>query len=200
MVLLKRPSNSQLSPQTCRTTKPGRLACRRLRWVQPWRVGAGERSVKLPTRPGHRSPARHASHRRPGKPGGARGMPGPDPGRRGNHDKAPRTRLKPPEVGAKHGRWLVSPARDRHPGDVIRLIIADGQRRHPGHLCRRKRRCRDRRCAFHRAEPDAGPARAGALRRAAVPAMVVTLRSRRFRLLCLAVGAIVASAVLDLRR
>src|SRR6266513_2293174 len=70
---------------------------------------------------------------------------------------SPETRVEPLAKAAKHGVQLLPPARYRHPGDVIRLIIAA----------------------------------------AAVTAVAITLRHRRFRLLASLAGvAVVAGAVL----
>ena len=62
---------------------------------------------------------------------------------------SPGTQVRPLAETAKHGARLLPPARYRHPGDVIRLIIAGlvlagsagGYRRHSCHLCR-SQRCR----------------------------------------------------------
>ena len=87
--------------------------------------------------------------------------------------KPPETHAEAPAVAAKHGGRLLPPARYRHPGDVIRLIIAGlvlagaagGYRRRPCHVCGCQRCCGDRCCAFHGGGPGAGRARAGCLRR-----------------------------------
>lgn len=38
--------------------------------------------------------------------------------------KPPETRIGPSEAATRHGGRLLPPARYRHPGDVIRLIVA----------------------------------------------------------------------------
>jgi uncharacterized protein (TIRG00374 family) len=117
----------------------------------------------------------------------------------------PGTHVAAPVVAAKHGGRLLPPARYRHPGDLIRLIIAGlvlagvltvGVAAHATYAGASA-------VAVAAVAPStvAGRALAGLVQvlfvAAAVVAVVVTLRYRRFRLLVsLAGGAILASAVL----
>src|ERR1051326_6877867 len=117
---------------------------------------------------------------------------------------SPGTRVRPLAETAKHGVRLLRPARYRHPGDVIRLIIAGLVL--AGTLAVT--------VATHATYAGAGAAAVTALAPAALAgrvlagvvlavlvtaaaaAVVVTLRYRRFRLLAgLAGAAVLASAV-----
>lgn len=119
--------------------------------------------------------------------------------------KPPRSRVDSPAVAAKRGSRLLAPARYRHPGDIIRLIIAGlvlagalavsvaAHATYAGASA----------VAVTAVTPPAvaGRVLAGLVQvlfaAAAVVAVGVTLRYRRFRLLAsLAGGAVVASAVL----
>ena len=119
--------------------------------------------------------------------------------------KPPETHVEAPAVTAKHGGRLLAPARYRHPGDMIRLITAGLVL--AGTLAVS--------VAVHATYAGASAAAVTALTSstvagrvlagfvqvlfaaAAVAAVIVTLRYRRFRLLAsLAGGAVVAGAVL----
>ncbi len=117
----------------------------------------------------------------------------------------PGTHIAPPAVATKHGGRLVPPARYRHPGDLIRLIIAGlvlagalavGVAAHATYAGASA-------VAVTAFAPStvAGRVLAGVVQvlfaAAAVAAVAVTVRYRRFRLLASLVGgAILASAVL----
>ena len=118
--------------------------------------------------------------------------------------KSPRTRVEPPAAAVKQGGRFLPAARYRHPGDVIRLIIAGlvlavalavtvaAHATYAGASA----------AAVTAVAPStvAGPVLAGLVQvlfvAAAVAAVVVTLRYRRFRLLASLAGvAVLAGAV-----
>jgi len=118
---------------------------------------------------------------------------------------SPETPVEAPAVAAKHAGRLVPPARYRHPGDAIRLILAGlvlaaalavGVAAHATYAGARA-------AALTGVAPSTVPGRvlAGLMQvlfaAAAVAAIAVMLRCRRFRpLASLAGGAVLASAVL----
>jgi hypothetical protein len=119
--------------------------------------------------------------------------------------KSPETHIESPAVTAEHGDRLLAPARYRHPGDMIRLIIAGLVL--AGALAANAAAHATYAGASATAVPAvtpstmAGRVLAGLVQvlfaAAAIAAVTVTLRYRRFRLLAsLAGGAVVASAVL----
>ncbi|HEY5989352.1 MAG TPA: lysylphosphatidylglycerol synthase domain-containing protein, partial [Streptosporangiaceae bacterium] len=118
---------------------------------------------------------------------------------------SPETHVEPSAVAAKHPGRLLPPARYRHPGDAIRLIIAGlvlagatavtvlAHATYAGASA----------TAVSGVAPSTLPGRVltgfvqAAFVTAAIAALALTLRYRRFRLLAsLACGAVVASAVL----
>jgi hypothetical protein len=119
--------------------------------------------------------------------------------------KSPETHIESPAVTGKHGDRFLAPARYRHPGDMIRLIIAAlvlawtlavSVAAHAIHAGANA-------AAVTALTPSttAGRVLAGLVQvlfaAAVIAAVVVTLRYRRFRLLAsLAGGAVGASAVL----
>jgi glycosyltransferase 2 family protein len=119
--------------------------------------------------------------------------------------KSPETHVEPAAVTAEHGGRFLSPARYRHPGDMIRLIIAGLVL--AGALAvivAAHATCAGASAAaVTSVAPStlAGRVLAGLVQAAfvvaAAAALAVTLRHRRFRLLVsLAGGAVLASAVL----
>src|SRR6266571_3185638 len=119
--------------------------------------------------------------------------------------KPPETHAEAPAVAAKHGRRLLAPARYRHPGDVIRLILAGlvlagaaavTVAAHATYACASA-------AAVIAVAPSTVACRVlGGLVQvafvvAAVAAIAVTLRYRRFRLLASLAGvAVLAGAAL----
>src|SRR5689334_22237135 len=117
--------------------------------------------------------------------------------------KSPETLIAPSAAAAKHGVRFLPPARYRHPGDVIRLIIAGLVLAGTGAVtvATHATYAGASAAAVTAVAPStlAGRVLAGVVQAgfvvAAAATVLVTLRHRRFRLLVsLAGGAVVASA------